>query len=154
MYPYTAPVHSLRHLITFAYVQTNYTSSDIHKYVLDNFWLIKITQFLLSLWQFLTGGDPFPGVYMRDIPALLRNGFRMSRPKFVSATLWVAVIVKQVVRVVQTATPVMLNFSVPPPSPLPLHCISVEGWGRDYYFSYKHRAGRDRYICFGIPKLS
>lgn len=82
-------------------------------------WLIKITQFLLSLWQFLTGGDPFPGVYMRDIPALLRNGFRMSRPKFVSATLWVAVIVKQVVRVVQTATPVMLNFSAhPPPPPL------------------------------------
>ena len=29
MYPYTAPVHSLRHLITFAYVQTNYTSSDL-----------------------------------------------------------------------------------------------------------------------------
>ena len=151
MYPYTAPVHSLRHLITFAYVQTNYTFSDL-QICLNNFWLIKITQFLLSLWQFLTGGDPFPGVYMRDIPALLRNGFRMSRPKFVSATLWVAVIVKQVVRVVQTATPVMLNFSFPPPSPL--HCISVEGWGRDYYFSYKHRAGRDRYICFGIPKLS
>ena len=93
------------------------TLLQIYKYVLDNFWLIKITQFLLSLWQFLTGGDPFPGVYMRDIPALLRNGFRMSRPKFVSATLWVAVIVKQVVRVVQTATPVMLNFSVPPPPP-------------------------------------
>lgn len=95
------------------------TLLQIHKYVLSNFWLIKITQFLLSLWQFLTGGDPFPGVYMRDIPALLRNGFRMSRPKFVSATLWVAVIVKQVVRVVQTATPVMLNFSVPPPPPPP-----------------------------------
>ena len=93
------------------------TLLQIYKYVLDNFWLIKITQFLLCLWQFLTGGDPFPGVYMRDIPALLRNGFRMSRPKFVSATLWVAVIVKQVVRVVQTATPVMLNFSVPPSSP-------------------------------------
>ena len=93
------------------------TLLQIYKYVLSNFWLIKITQFLLSLWQFLTGGDPFPGVYMRDIPALLRNGFRMSRPKFVSATLWVAVIVKQVVRVVQTATPVMLNFSVPPPPP-------------------------------------
>lgn len=95
------------------------TLLQIYKYVLDNFWLIKITQFLLSLWQFLTGGDPFPGVYMRDIPALLRNGFRMSRPKFVSATLWVAVIVKQVVRVVQTATPVMLNFSVSPPPPPP-----------------------------------
>ena len=74
------------------------TLLQIYKYVLNNFWLIKITQFLFSLWQFLTGGDPFPGVYMRDIPALLRNGFRMSRPKFVSATLWVAVIVKQVVR--------------------------------------------------------
>ena len=93
------------------------TLLQIYKYVLNNFWLIKMTQFLLCLWQFLTGGDPFPGVYMRDIPALLRNGFRMSRPKFVSATLWVAVIVKQVVRVVQTATPVMLNFSVPPPPP-------------------------------------
>lgn len=120
------------------------TLLQIYKYVLDNFWLIKITQFLLCLWQFLTGGDPFPGVYMRDIPALLRNGFRMSRPKFVSATLWVAVIVKQVVRVVQTATPVMLNFSVPPR--LPLHCISVEGWGRDYYFSYNTE--RDATVTF------
>ena len=100
------------------------TLLQIYKYVLDNFWLIKITQFLLSLWQFLTGGDPFPGVYMRDIPALLRNGFRMSRPKFVSATLWVAVIVKQMVRVVQTATPVMLNFSVP--SPPPPHSIAFQ----------------------------
>ena len=92
------------------------TLLQIYKHVLDNFWLIKITQFLLSLWQFLTGGDPFPGVYMRDIPALLRNGFRMSRPKFVSATLWVAVIVKQVVRVV----------SVPPPPPSIAFQLRVE----------------------------
>lgn len=37
---------------------------------------------------FTVGGDPFPGVYMRDIPALLKNGYRMSRPKFVSAILY------------------------------------------------------------------
>ncbi len=41
-------------------------------------------------WKLLfpdTGGDPFPGVYMREIPALLKNGYRMTRPKFVSPKL-------------------------------------------------------------------
>jgi len=37
---------------------------------------------------FTVGGDPFPGVYMRDIPALLKNGYRMSRPKFISPKLY------------------------------------------------------------------
>ena len=37
----------------------------------------------------VAGGDPFPGVYMRDIPALLKNGYRMSRPKFISPKLYV-----------------------------------------------------------------
>ncbi|XP_022801984.1 proto-oncogene tyrosine-protein kinase receptor Ret-like [Stylophora pistillata] len=36
---------------------------------------------------FTVGGDPFPGVYMRDIPALLKDGYRMPRPKFVSEKL-------------------------------------------------------------------
>nr|XP_058941782.1 fibroblast growth factor receptor 3-like [Pocillopora verrucosa] len=37
---------------------------------------------------FTVGGDPFPGVYMRDIPAMLKNEYRMPRPKFVSAKLF------------------------------------------------------------------
>ncbi|KAL9964482.1 hypothetical protein ACROYT_G028129 [Oculina patagonica] len=37
---------------------------------------------------FTVGGDPFPGVYMREIPTLLKNGYRMSRPKFVNQKLY------------------------------------------------------------------
>ncbi|KAL9964826.1 hypothetical protein ACROYT_G028517 [Oculina patagonica] len=37
---------------------------------------------------FTVGGDPFPGVYMREIPALLKNGYRMTRPKFLSPKLY------------------------------------------------------------------
>ncbi|KAJ7381377.1 Fibroblast growth factor receptor 4 [Desmophyllum pertusum] len=37
---------------------------------------------------FTVGGDPFPGVYMREIPTLLKNGYRMSCPKFVSPKLY------------------------------------------------------------------
>ncbi|XP_074633471.1 fibroblast growth factor receptor 1-like isoform X1 [Acropora palmata] len=37
---------------------------------------------------FTVGGDPFPGVYMRDIPALLESGYRMSRPKYVNSKLY------------------------------------------------------------------
>ncbi|KAM7440771.1 hypothetical protein ABFA07_010086 [Porites harrisoni] len=37
---------------------------------------------------FTVGGDPFPGVYMKDMIVLLKNGYRMSRPKFISQTLY------------------------------------------------------------------
>ncbi|XP_068691325.1 proto-oncogene tyrosine-protein kinase receptor Ret-like isoform X3 [Montipora foliosa] len=37
---------------------------------------------------FTVGGDPFPGVLMRDIPALLENGYRMSRPKYINSQLY------------------------------------------------------------------
>jgi len=37
---------------------------------------------------FSVGGDPFPGVYMREIPALLKEGYRMACPKFVSPKLY------------------------------------------------------------------
>ncbi|XP_067044403.1 fibroblast growth factor receptor 1-like isoform X2 [Acropora muricata] len=37
---------------------------------------------------FTVGGDPFPGVHMRDIPALLENGYRMSRPEYVNSKLY------------------------------------------------------------------
>ncbi|XP_068691310.1 proto-oncogene tyrosine-protein kinase receptor Ret-like isoform X2 [Montipora foliosa] len=37
---------------------------------------------------FTVGGDPFPGVLMRDIPALLQYGYRMSRPKFINSKLY------------------------------------------------------------------
>ncbi|XP_022801983.1 tyrosine-protein kinase receptor Tie-1-like [Stylophora pistillata] len=37
---------------------------------------------------FTVGGGPFPGVYMRDIPTLLKDGYRMARPKFVSEKLY------------------------------------------------------------------
>ena len=40
-----------------------------------------------KLLCFVLGGDPFPGVYMREIPTLLKNGYRMSRPKFISSKL-------------------------------------------------------------------
>ncbi|XP_068732562.1 fibroblast growth factor receptor 4-like [Montipora capricornis] len=37
---------------------------------------------------FTVGGDPFPGVLMRDIPTLLENGYRMSRPKYINSQLY------------------------------------------------------------------
>ncbi|CAH3188569.1 unnamed protein product [Porites evermanni] len=37
---------------------------------------------------FTVGGDPFPGVYMKDMIVLLKNGYRMSRPRFISQTLY------------------------------------------------------------------
>ena len=35
----------------------------------------------------VSGGDPFPGVYMKDMLVLLKKGYRMSRPKFISPKL-------------------------------------------------------------------
>ena len=43
--------------------------------------------FLEFVLSFNSGGDPFPGVYMREIPALLKEGYRMACPKFVSPKL-------------------------------------------------------------------
>lgn len=40
-----------------------------------------------ELFYSILGGDPFPGVYMKDMIVLLKNGYRMSRPKFISQTL-------------------------------------------------------------------
>ncbi|XP_068731747.1 fibroblast growth factor receptor 1-like [Montipora capricornis] len=37
---------------------------------------------------FTVGGDPFPGVFMRDVPTLLENGYRMPRPKFINSKLY------------------------------------------------------------------
>lgn len=34
-----------------------------------------------------SGNEPFPGVSMREIPALLKEGYRMARPKYVSLKL-------------------------------------------------------------------
>lgn len=54
----------------------------------DKIFLIndKIKKTMIS---FNSGGDPFPGVYMREIPALLKEGYRMACPKFVSPKLYV-----------------------------------------------------------------
>ena len=43
--------------------------------------------FLLKLISVDAGGDPFPGVCMREIPSLLKKGYRMPCPKFVSPKL-------------------------------------------------------------------
>ncbi|CAH3159135.1 unnamed protein product [Porites evermanni] len=37
---------------------------------------------------FTVGGDPFPGVYMKDMLVLLKKGYRMPRPKFISPKLY------------------------------------------------------------------
>lgn len=42
---------------------------------------------LETIISFDSGGDPFPGVYMREIPALLKEGYRMACPKFVNRKL-------------------------------------------------------------------
>ena len=54
----------------------------------DKIFLInnKLKEIIISLHS---GGDPFPGVYMREIPALLKEGYRMTCPKFVSPKLYV-----------------------------------------------------------------
>ena len=144
MYPYTAPVHSLRHLITFAYVQTNYTSSDLHMANKDN----AILTFPLTIshrW------GPFPwGVYER-YPRAVEEWVQDVTPKICQCNAVSSCHCKTGGQGSSNSNASDAQLFCPP---LPLHCISVEGWSRDYYFSYKHRAGRDRYICFGIPKLS
>ena len=48
---------------------------------------VELPEVLMLNETYVLGGDPFPGVYMRDIPALLESGYRMSRPKYVNSEL-------------------------------------------------------------------
>ena len=48
---------------------------------------VELSELLMLNGTFYLGGDPFPGVCMRDIPALLESGYRMSCPKFVNSKL-------------------------------------------------------------------
>ena len=47
----------------------------------------ELPEVLMLNQTYILGGDPFPGVHMRDIPALLESGYRMSRPKYVNSKL-------------------------------------------------------------------
>jgi len=66
----------------FDHITTRIVSTDFGLQNIPDKYKIK-----RNLISFNSGGDPFPGVYMREIPTLLKEGYRMACPKYVNPKL-------------------------------------------------------------------